>query len=92
MMQLKGTACGELPELLKKLEGSNVGISLLLDSEYTESQSTLLQPSGYDLPTDGELRRTLDCFKQSLEVTQNQARQIERDTRDQRMSSMWFAI
>ena len=90
--QFKGAACGELPELLKKIKGNNLGVSLLLDSEYIESQSTLLQPSGYDLPTDGELRRTIDYFKQSLEVTQDQARQIERDTRDQRMSSMWFAI
>ena len=51
-----------------------------------------MQPCGYDLPADGKLRRTLDYFKQSLEVTQDQARQIKRDTRDQRMSSMWFAI
>lgn len=51
-----------------------------------------MQPSGYDLPADGELRRTLDFFKHSLEVTQDQARQIERDTRDQRMLSTWFAV
>ena len=73
--QLKGSACGELPELLKKIKGNNLGVSLLLDSEYIESQSTLLQPSGYNLPADGELRRILDYFKQSLEVTQDQARQ-----------------
>lgn len=62
--------------------------------KYIESQSTLLQPSDYNLPADGELKRTLvlDLFKRSLEVTQDQARQMERDTRDQRMSSTWFAI
>ena len=90
--EFKGLACGELPEILKKIKGNNLGISLLLDSEYIESQSTLLQPSGYNLPADGELKRTIDLFKRSLEVTQDQARQMERDTRDQRMSSTWFAI
>ena len=75
--QFKGTACGELPELLKKIKSSNVGVSLLLDSECIESQSALLQPRGYDLPPDSKLRRTLDYFKQSLEVTQDQGRQIK---------------
>ena len=90
--EFKRSACGELPKFLKKIKGNNLGISLLLDSEYIESQSTLLQPSGYNLPADGELKRTLDLFKHSLEVTQDRAKQMERDTRDQRMSSTWFAI
>ena len=65
-------------------------MSLFLDSEYIESHSTLQQPTSYYLPPDGELRRTIEFFKRSLEVTQDQARQIERDTRDQRLSSSWF--
>ena len=89
--QFKGTACSKLPELSQKVKGTNLGVSLLLDSEYIESHSTLQQPTSYYLPPDGELRRTTEYFKHSLEITQDQARQIERDTRDQRLSSTWFS-
>ena len=88
--QFKGTACSKLPELLQKVKGTNLGVSVLLDSKYIESHSTLQQPTSYYLPPDGELRRTIKFFKLSLEVTQDQARQLERDTRDQRLSSSWF--
>ena len=93
-LKFRGTAGLKLPELLHKVKGKDLGVSLLLDPDYVDFQSysTPQQPEVYHVPNNDELLRTMECFKHSLEVNLDEARQIERETREQRMSSAWFAV
>ena len=44
------------------------------------------------MPTTESLTDTIAAFKQSLNVSPEQARDIERNTRDQRLSTLWFSV
>ena len=48
------------------------------------------QPCDYRIPDTAELSNTTMCFKKTLEVTSENAREIERETCGQRLSSAWF--
>jgi len=93
-LEFRGTASLKLPELLHEVKGKGLGVSLLLDTDYISSDLSVVQqqPDGFSVPNDQDLQRTIEAFKHSLEVNHDQARQIERDTREQRMSSAWFAV
>ena len=48
------------------------------------------QPCDYRIPDDGELANTMMCFRKTLEDGPEKAREIEKETRGQRLSSAWF--
>jgi len=93
-LEFRGSAYLKLPELLQEVKGKDLGVSVLLDTDYVSSAVSVApqQPDGFNVPDVQDLQRTIESFKHSLEVNPDQARQIERDTREQRMSSAWFAV
>ena len=90
--EYRGTAKNHLPNLFKKVKGNHLGISLLLDEDYVDQGSQMLEPSTFDLPDIALLRRTVEAFKKSLDVSHADAREIERKTREQRLSSLWYSV
>ena len=86
----KGTVQAQLPDLLHKLKGEQLCISLLFDSKFQQEGCTEL-PVTYDLPSSSSLHTTIASFKKSLEITSDQARDIEKNTSEQYLSSLWFS-
>ena len=66
-----------------------MGISLLFDPHFCQSLPS--QPSSHHIPETSELVETIASFKQTLEVDDTKAREIERNTREQRLS-LWFSM
>ena len=86
----RGSASSRLPKLLNQLKGEQLCISLLLDPQYQVKPSQ--QPSAHNIPDASQLKDTIAAFKKSLELTCDQTREIERSTRDQRNSPLWFNV
>ena len=81
-----------MKKFLDAVRGKGLGVSLLLDPSTwywgENTQPALLPP---ELPSIEQLERTIIEFKKSLNVTMQQAREIESKTRSQRHSPEWFA-
>jgi len=90
--EYQGTAKNYIPNLLKKVKGNHLGVSLLLDEGYVDQGSQMLESSTFDLPDVAALKRTVEAFKKSLEISHTDAREIERKTCEQRLSSMWYSV
>ena len=88
--RFRGLARDNLPKLLSDIDGEQLCISLLLDSKYVQKPQKQQQPCDYRIPDIAELSNTMKCFKKTLEVKPEKAREIERETRGQRLSSAWF--
>ena len=92
-MEFRGTASERLPLLLDSLRGQQLCVSLLFDPKCARSLTN--EPtavSDYQLPSVSELKKTIIEFKKALQVSDAQIREIERDTRDQRHSSLWYSV
>ncbi len=50
------------------------------------------QPSDHNVPNLSQLKETISSFKKTLELTLEKSREIERETRDQINSSLWFSV
>jgi hypothetical protein len=91
-MEYHGKAQGHLQDFLSKVKGKGLGVSVLFDPEgrvwklNNEAQATLS-----DLPSKDVLIRRVAAFKESLKLTAEQIRAIERNTVDQSQSSMWYS-
>ena len=90
--EYKGSAIQRLPELLQKIKGDDLCLSLLLGYSYQPDDDQPLQPSSYNLPGIDMLKQTMQAFKDSMQITAEKAREIERNTRDQRSSSLWYYV
>ena len=88
--QFRGLVTSQLPDFLDKIRGEQLGISLLLDPHFR--QGSVYQPSSHHIPDTSKLKTTIAAFKNSLEINDEEARKIERDTREQRLSSLWFSV
>ena len=92
-VEYRSTASLNLPDLLDKIRGEQLCISLLLDPSFchdyetSSSETTQLAPV---LPYVSNLKETILAFKTSLSVTEDEIREIEQSTREQRNSTMWF--
>ena len=91
--------CGKthelLPDLSKKLKGEQFCISLLLDHSTRHSEKPVeatMKPHSHNIPDTSSLEATISAFKESLSITEFDARCIERETREQRNSSLWFSV
>ena len=96
-VELRGTANERLPELLEKLRGKGLSISLSLDSktrcwnldgEQDRGDADALQP---ELPSKQELQRRVTEFKKCLKQTPKKCREIEFKTREQANSALWYS-
>ena len=91
-----GTANIRLTEFLDSMQGKSLGVSSLFDAKLrvwkvgSSSASTSdLQPR---LPSKEELVFLVSAFKESLKVSPEKAREIERDTKDQHASQLWHSV
>ena len=91
-LEYRGNAQSSVPDLLKKVKGEHLGISVLLDPEYIEESQKVLQPSSYNLPGTDSLKLSVEAFKKSLVVDASEARKIEREIPEQRSCAAWFTI
>ena len=85
----RGMASKAIPLLLQKLKGEQLCVSLLFDSQF---QSDDLHSDDINIPGPSTLEDTITQFKETLKITSNRSREIERDTRDQRKSDLWFSV
>ena len=90
--EFRGTTASRLPDLLDSLRGEQLCISLLFDSKYKQITEKTPQPSSHSIPDAEELKETIKAFKETLQVSEEKAREIERNTREQRLSSLWFSV
>ncbi len=87
--EFRGTACQRLPELLKKLRGKQLGISLLLDP-LCRNASDEIDPE-CKAADNATLRETCAAFKKSLCLSDQEIRETELRTREQRMTPFWYS-
>ena len=90
-IQYRGTAKNYLPSLLEKVRGKSLCISLLFD-ESCQNSITADPPADTALPSIESLKKTVQAFKASLSVTEESIRKIERDTREQQTSALWYEV
>lgn len=90
LVSFRNSAKSRLPDLLQKVKGEQLCISLLFDEQFQCERS--LQPSDHNVPNLLQLKETVTCFKKTLELTTEKLREIERDTREQRNSPLWFSV
>ena len=91
--EFKGTVQAKLPELLDKIKEEELCISLMLDERYKhELLSSVDLPVDYNLPSSSALATTFAAFKEAIKVSNCKAREIERVTREQHQSDLWFSM
>ena len=88
--ELRGLAVSRLSPLLDKVQGMQLSISLLFDPRCARRSTEPQHPQSQNIPSTTRLKETNPAFK-DMELSPDQARKIERDTCEQRMSSLWFS-
>ena len=89
----RGTAKEHLPELLEKVRGQGLCVSLLLDPNVRHwDNSVVATPSTPLLPGRSGLADTIAAFKESLKLPEEKIKEIELRTRNQRESNQWFEV
>ena len=78
-----GTVQSQLPELLVEIKEEKLCISLLLDPSYQNELSSTDIPPDYNLPNSSGLAITMNAFKNSINLSCSEAREIERNTPEQ---------
>ena len=73
----------QLPNLLDKLKGRELCISLLLDPCYQNELSCSDLPADYNLPNSLGLAVTIGAFKKSIKLNCSEATKIEINTCEQ---------
>ena len=86
--EFRGQIQNRLPSFLQKVKGEELAISFLLDSSL---QQTRLAPVSVNV-NDENLQASIAAFKDTLKITADRAREIEQNTREQRLSSLWFSV
>ena len=87
-VEFRGSASEHLPDIVDKIHGEQLCISLLFDKAFCYWDSSTTAPSNPTPPSAAALRITVDAFKASLTVSEETIRKIERDTRQQRKSTV----
>ena len=87
--EFRGTVCDRLPSLLMKIRSENLCISVLLDEHFRHWDNPI-SASDPILPDVESLRQTVEAFKSSLALSDEEIRRIESNTRQQSNSPLWF--
>ena len=85
----RGNATSLLPALLDSVRGESLGVSLLFDPQCCHQTIPVTRPG---VPDTSSLKETVSAFKESLKVSADKLREIERNTREQRQSPLWFEV
>lgn len=90
----RGTASQHLKEFLKKVKGMGIGVSLIHDNDVRvwkeeDAADDQGQSSAVAIPSKSELTDSV-LFKENLHLTSQQIRELERNTKDQHQSPLWF--
>jgi hypothetical protein len=89
----RGTAKENIKPLLEKLLDEGLCVSLLLDCKtYSLDEGETSASSTPHLPSTSDLESTVEAFIKSLEVSEEEARSIERKTVEQTDSPFWFSV
>ena len=95
-VQYRGTAPALLQEFLEKVKGEGLGVSVLKDKDtqiwQEDEGGSAVIPHSYNNPSRTELVERVRVFKESLVLTQDRIREVERSTREQSRSSLWFSV
>lgn len=94
--EFRGTATSRLPTLLNNIRGQQLCISLLFDEkcQYKADEDKVLSgqtSSDVNVPDLTTLKQTISAFKESLHLNDDQIREVEQATRDQRLSPRWYS-
>ena len=99
-VEYQGTAPQQLEKFLKNVLGKGLGISLLLDKDVqvwkdtSDESNTCADPdaaAGAVMPSQTELVKRVALFKKSLQLTTQQIRELEMNTKDQTKSQLWYS-
>lgn len=100
-VEYQGTAPQLLEEFLKKVQGKGLGISLLLDKDMQVCKDSCDKRDKHSacaypnvpavMPSPSELVERVELFKKSLQLTAQQIRELEMNTRDQTKSQLWYS-
>ena len=89
--QFRGQIQSRMPAFLESVKGEQMSISFLLDSTLQQSRpSPTSTPTSINLD-DQALATSIVAFKETLKVSRERVQDIERSTREQRHSSLWFS-
>ena len=95
-----GTAPEQMNDFLKKVKGKGLGVSVLLDKDarvwrdsnvFDEESSVPVPATDAHIPSQTELTERVAAFKQALELSPEQIRELERNTREQHLSELWYS-
>lgn len=89
--EYRGTMSTRVPAYLEKVKGLGIGYSVLTDTslQIWSDDST---ESTVDLPTKTELSQRVSLFIESLHLSPERIREIERNTTQQHLSPQWFSV
>ena len=90
--ETRGTLSSQLPVFLDKVKGKGLGISMIADSSTRVWSSHTADMTTSDLPSKNALQGRVSAFLQSLSMTAEKIREIERNTRDQHRSPQWYDV
>lgn len=92
--EYRNTAQDQLTEMLSKIRGKGLCVSLMLDPacQYWQESSSAEKQLPPELPSKVELQERVQEFKKSLIIPAQKLREIEQTTRDQSLSTLWHSI
>ena len=89
-LDCKAQATSNLATFMQKVKGRNLGVSLLLDpSAQVWTEETTETPA---VVSTEQLHKSVAAFKDSLKLPTAELKRIERETRDQSRSPLWFSV
>ena len=88
--EFQGTLSSRLPDFLQKVRGKALGISVLADPTSQVGSDSVTKDSSHSLPSKQQLLERVASFIESLQVSEERIREIERSTQDQHRSSARF--
>ena len=91
--EFRRTASSQLTTLLENIHDEQLCVSLLFDKSFQHwsTRNSKQQPVSYNLPNERDLKDTMSAFKESLQISEEKAREIESSTREQRLSPLWYS-
>lgn len=95
--EYRGTASVLLQSFLTSVKGKGLGVSVLLDEDTRvwavegEGGASVDSSESPSLPSRDELKERVLAFKKNLHLTPERIRQIERETKHQSQTALWFS-
>lgn len=92
--EFRGTAKEQLKGFLANVKGRGLGVSVLFDSDCrvwnSDSISQITPMNESRLPSKSDITKRVEAFKESLRLSPEKIRALERDTIDQSHSPQWY--